>query len=237
MSKDLLFISGAARSGTTAVAKLLNRHPQILLGSERYFFKLAKQELKPSDFELPRFLKIEDGDTHEAGRVAQNREAYDRSKIVGDKFPQPFLYMDYIEETFPSAKHVYIVRNPFSVAESYEQRRITGSWRHSYMDAVRAWNRSISTFQRLAPALRGRLHVVEYEDLFGNPESIQAMLRFLDVEPLSPAVLESEIAQSNKVSAKEAMRNDALRLYVCKHTDWAAYAKFCDTFGLNASGG
>ncbi|NEP86465.1 MAG: sulfotransferase [Okeania sp. SIO2C2] len=62
-----LFVCGCARSGTTAITKLLNAHPLIAIGVERYKH-YAKQDLihklSPALFKLSVFFDIREEQTN-----------------------------------------------------------------------------------------------------------------------------------------------------------------------------
>ena len=54
--RQTIFVIGVGRSGTTAMAELLNMHEDICIGIERYKFKFVRRgefegnEFEPDDF-------------------------------------------------------------------------------------------------------------------------------------------------------------------------------------------
>ena len=98
-SKRIVFIIGVARSGTTAMADLLNLHPEICIGIERYKFKFVRRgEFDAADFTPERFFDLRARDTnilpHNGGRwkavYSRMRRKFPRAAVVGDKIPHLF---------------------------------------------------------------------------------------------------------------------------------------------------
>ena len=62
------FVFGCPRSGTTAVARLLQAHPRVVIGMERYKFLLSRRRDRgtfgPTLFERERFFDFRAGDTN-----------------------------------------------------------------------------------------------------------------------------------------------------------------------------
>ena len=61
------FITGCSRSGTTALTRLLNRHPDVAIGYERNNRLAGRGLLTPSLFEPERFRRFEADDSHHTG--------------------------------------------------------------------------------------------------------------------------------------------------------------------------
>ena len=71
-SRRFLFVCGVARSGTTVLARLLNNHPQVAVGVERYKYRFMRRAL-PADpaslFTRERFFSYDPEDSqHNSGR-------------------------------------------------------------------------------------------------------------------------------------------------------------------------
>jgi hypothetical protein len=131
-SRTFLFVTGCPRSGTTAIGDLLNTHPGIVLGIERFILRAFNNpgfSLEPSLYEHDRFFEIRPKDTFYddlEGFYAGYREMrtkYHRSRYIGDKLPNLYQSMERFQKVFPSnAKIVIIFRNIFHVAASYIRR-------------------------------------------------------------------------------------------------------------------
>ena len=226
--KKLLFISGVARSGTSALVRVLNSHPGILVGQERYFFRIRRQEIGPEHFEKERFYTLQDGDTHGAGFRApydQFSKAYDAATYVGDKFPLLYSYFDYMFETFPDAAHIYIFRNPLSVIESYHRRQQNpdDQFSKTWLQGLEEWNESLGRVARMDPAARRRFHLVQYEKLFASPAGMNALFRRLGLSELKPERLQPFADRFSELNETSVPRQDIMRQHVALNADWDAY--------------
>ncbi len=67
MSK-ILFVSGVGRSGTSALVNVLNTHPEILMGQERFFWTIRNNTISTAHFAKERFLDVREEDTHTTNR-------------------------------------------------------------------------------------------------------------------------------------------------------------------------
>src|SRR5580700_1657278 len=84
-----LFVAGCPRSGTSALVFLLNEHPQIALGFER--FKRTRALLDPFHFTPAQFFSPVLAETDIQGELLYRRlrERWSNGsvKVVGDKVP------------------------------------------------------------------------------------------------------------------------------------------------------
>lgn len=232
--KDILFVSGVGRSGTSALVNVLNTHPNLLIGQERFFWTIRKNLITPEHFEKDRFLDIRDEDTHNKsglrGKPEDLADRYDRATYIGDKFPSLFRHFDRIFDIFPNARHLYIVRNPLSVLESYDVRHKNpdDSWNLTYQDGMDAWNESVRKVSRLSQALLSKFTIVQYEDLYGSTTAINRMFERLGLPPVADEKLQTFIHKFASLNDKPVPRRDDLRLYVARNADWDSYKRLCD---------
>jgi len=225
-----LFICGCARSGTSALWQLMSSHPGIVLGLERYV--RSRKKFSPLLFEKEAFFDVplenKSRKLQKYYREAQNR--FDRAKFVGDKIPK--LYLDYgrIEETFPNADIIFVLRNIIDVAGSYERRRQDpeDSWSRDFRVSLHQWQESIdSTLSFLAKGSRTvSIHVVGYEDLWLEPVDIESLFGRLDLS-LTPAVKQTYDFLTKQSKQLEAARGDSLtssaRHYIALNAPFESY--------------
>jgi len=178
-----LFVCGCARSGTTAVTQLLNAHPYIAVGVERYRESLFKgHELSPDDFRKERFFSQSFGHP----RVYEHlQQKYDSVVYRGDKIPKLYEYFDQIARNFPEAKIVFIVRNIFDVALSFKVRANDPEdtqWpsRRNVKKAVVEWNRSLQKASYWIKRTSG--YVIGYENLMYGKGDNSGLLGYLELE-------------------------------------------------------
>lgn len=186
-----IFIVGCARSGTTLLRMVLDSHPRISCGEETKFLT----DLEPIVGAHWRLLVSYGFDrAWWLERIRQMyggfQEAYveRRGKARwADKTPGYTLHLGFVEELYPAAQYVHIIRDGRDVVASFRER-----W--GYRSGVRAANSIWAHYVRTAREFGSRLppdryHELRYEDLVGDPEStVRALLTFLG-EQWDPQVL------------------------------------------------
>lgn len=222
------FVAGCSRSGTTSLVRLLNSHPAVAVGMERY--KYAFDELWPNQidqalFSLHRFFDFRESDTNvnpdKDGRWVYFYEQLERKiragavTVMGDKVPARFGVMETVHRNFPDPRIIFIFRDPDAVARSYARRARDPddadwpAWRSSE-SAIRDWNRAFRAMD-LHMARHGGNHVfvVRYEDLFGDDRVlVKAIFAFLGLEPTRAVwdYYEEQQNDARRIRAREAER-------------------------------
>lgn len=103
-----------------------------------------------------------------------------------DKTPRYTTCLDFINELFPDAQFVHMIRNGRDVVASHRDR--WGYWRA--VKATKVWREFVTRGRTFGNAVPSDRYVeVRYEDLVGDPKrSLQIILDFLG-EPWDPGVL------------------------------------------------
>lgn len=243
MSRKYLFVCGAARSGTTALAKLLNSHEKICIGIERYKYKFMKAG-PPFDFdalfESERFFSYQPEDTNVAMEIGpyapiyrQMEARYAACEYVGDKIPGLYRRYAWLAKVAPGSTMIHIVRRPQEVANSWNGRAAKGgSWpaENDHTRAVAEWNRAIDlTSKALVSGPQG-LVVVRYEAIFGeSARNDLKLLEYLGLET-TPAYEEAVAdmrAQSEQLSDNRRIPQDVID-FVDKEADWKSYERLVE---------
>lgn len=238
--KQLLFVGGNPRSGTTALWRLLNGHPEVFIGVERYFRHFEKRRLRPFHFRKGRFLNIKKRDTHEkVSSQFDDREkasaAYDRAKIVGDKMPPIVRYYDMIWERFPASTILYILREPLPVAESYQKRKDNpdDGWNRGYSEAIDEWNHTVAETLRQIEAGRKIIPVL-YERLFSSRSAVDAMFKALGLDPAEQdqSVTDAVLGKFQDLASAPASQNEDIRREVAERALMEPYRKIAKHFAI-----
>lgn len=201
---NCLFIAGCARSGTTALTRLLNSHPDIFVGTELFRTEFSSQ----SDL----FNKdLFHGDRYQ-GKLAEMKESTSTLRYIGDKFPAYYRNYDFLFSRFDKAKIIFIVRNIFDVAQSYKARKIhpTNPWKKGVRRAVKEWNESLES--TLIQLKKGRnIEVVCYENILFKPD--HQLLNDLGLRA------DKSFDKSYKKIANNAKKLDAKRVNILDHNE------------------
>lgn len=204
-----VFVVGFPRSGTTLLQQILNGHPDIAVAPETHFigrywrhrhrrgpladdavWEMLLREIAAE----PGFLEsgvdgdhvLAAGTTVARGwpgalEAAMRAFAEARSaRIFGEKTPLHQLHMPQLQQWFPEARFIHIVRDP---------RAAVSSWRHvpwsrgSVVRDAMEWDRRDRAARADAAIIREIL-TLRYEDLVRAPEpTVRTLCSFLGVEP------------------------------------------------------
>ena len=196
-SPRLLFLAGLARSGTTALLRVMNTHPEVVVGMERYkrLFSRGIDQLAPALFSRERFFDFTDGHTNqdpeEAARWGVDYAAlatkFDAATYVGDKMTA--VRFNAVRERLPQARFVFIVRDIDQVALSWDRRAhdaTDAGWpaRADAQASVERWNTSLRRIRRAVRQHPEQARVVEYGRFFGDPDatSLRSVLGHLGLD-------------------------------------------------------
>lgn len=185
-----LFVVGCPRSGTTALANYLNRHPEILLCIERYKY-LDPERIQPDLFTVERILDYRKNETNiprERHTELLGEKDPEKLRWIGDKEPVYYKYFENLSANNPGARFIMIHRPVEEVAESFEARaqNPADKWpaRAGFEEGVRRWNLSIKYARDFMQSREDpNLLILDYRDFFYRNEAcILLISRFLELE-------------------------------------------------------
>lgn len=243
------FVLGCARSGTTALVRLLSAHENVVIGMERYKNRLGGRllpEFGPPLFEPERFLDFRDEDTNitpenerfrKHYEIAEERLKSGAAEYVGDKVTAREPVAAAIRDQFPEPVVFFIYRDPLRVASSYCVRARNPddtNWpeTRTHQIAVERWTEAFAAAD-LVRGERTRLFPVRYERLFnGDERTCTAMFHFLGLE-VTADVRKHFVAATAHWDEHEAKRlelTEEQQRYVLDHADRAVLQRFDDEF-------
>lgn len=234
-----LFVCGTARSGTTALARLLNAHPQIALGIERYKNILLREPDPSFDyaklFTKDRFLSFEPGDSNidfaksYTTDMNRARREFDDAIYVGDKVPGLYKRLDFLHREYPDCVVVYIVRDPLYVATSWQARASddADAWKagQDYVEAIEEWNRSLQAALEGRDLFGDNLIFVSYERLFFDRRTptLRELMSRLDLT--GPHKLVTRFLENSSTRPPRHTIAPDVRQHVQSRADYSTYLK------------
>jgi hypothetical protein len=138
LSRQIFFICGAPKSGTTWLQRLLDAHPQIMCAGEGHFTDKIAQPLAQLFQEYNRHYQLVTDRVYQGKPYYRplGKESYvypivaiacltmaqrginNHTRCVGDKTPRYCLFLDMLRELFPGAKFLHIIRDGRDTAVS-----------------------------------------------------------------------------------------------------------------------
>jgi hypothetical protein len=197
--KAHLLVTGTARSGTTALAELLNSHEEICVGIERFKFQYLRDGNFSADLlERERFFDFREEDTNLRPAVRPHWQSvydaiadkWDKARVIGDKVPDMAPVLDDYMAQNPDFKCIYILRNLKDVGLSWQARanRSRDSWPagKGFEAACESWAEQTRIIHDIVAAghLRPRMLILDYDAIYlDDARTVSAILGFLDVGP------------------------------------------------------
>ncbi len=229
-------LAGCPRSGTSALHRLLNMHPRIALGLERFNTKITNEKLTADLFAPDRFFDLRQGDTwyKDFSRFEavfeRLRRKYNRALYVGDKYPRAYMKYDFLAQALPGCRFIYILRDIVAVAKSYEARRAAEKNWPATRDArvaVQEWNEG--NHETLRVLEQHPILVVSYDSLFRHGQSLAPIGRFLELDLARLETIRNFAAEKRaeeRAASKASARSELAaehQDYIAEHADMEAY--------------
>lgn len=204
LGENLVFLLSMPRSGSTMLNAILGGHKEIGTVPEPWFllhlYQLKNSE-KDKEFLFGEREMVKDYDAFfekgtfniacrlHAGFLYNKLLRRTGGAIFLDKSPNYHYVLEFIDELFPNAKKIFLIRNPLSIAASYKdyfQCSIKKSLyadtdSHDYPKAV-AWFAGIFRYKSYFESDNSNLYRVRYEDIISNSTlELQGLCDFMDI--------------------------------------------------------
>jgi hypothetical protein len=197
--KNIAFIIGCPRSGTSYTKNLLAYHPKVRTGRESYLFAwylgpLIKKWHKPREgtgFPGLQSYLTED-EFHEAlyeitdkllGLMAPDMK---EDEIFVEKTPHHVFWIPEILESFPNAKFIHVLRDPRDTTASMlaASKSLGKEWPSHAFTAARTWVRCVTAAEDARKKLQyDQFHELRYENLRKDPAGeLRALANFLKLD-------------------------------------------------------
>ncbi len=188
--KNLVFMVGFPRSGTTLLDTILRSHKDIQVLEELPM--VSKMEAAvPGKNTIEKLEEMNKGDI-QAAQQAYLKEArkhvdFKRSKIVVDKLPLNLAEVALISKIFPRSKYLFVCRHPLDAVLSCFMQNFKLNEAMSNMleldDIVKLYDNVMDIFYSAVERYSLDIHVVKYEDLIEDMEKeVSNILKFMDLQ-------------------------------------------------------
>jgi hypothetical protein len=195
--KTTLIVTGVARSGTTALGELLNAHPLVGLGIERFKFQFLREDNFSADlFTRERFFDFRPEDTNLipelrpawAPTYEAIAEKWDSARVIGDKVPDLIPVLQRFLEENPGFRYISILRNLKDVGLSWQTRadKPRDAWPagKGFVAACESWAEQMGILHDMLRdrKMREKVLLLDYDSMYDDPEMTEAaLLAFLDL--------------------------------------------------------
>jgi len=214
LNKQIFFVVGCQKSGTTWVQKLLDGHPAVRCRGEAYFGPVL----------LPMLQQAMQGynQRHKAGAESHYQaedlkrlfttamgltlgrwigdQSLEQVQAVGDKTPEHALCLPILRECFPNVKVIHITRDGRDVCTSgwfHNLRKGSASFKKQFptmasyvhYTTTKHWMPYIQQAMQFGVQHPTQYHQLRYEDLHQEPNlEVGRMLTFLNVDASAETV-------------------------------------------------
>jgi hypothetical protein len=183
------------------------------------YFKYKKNPLiGPQNYTLINSLKIGDQITYAQLTKLVYLGLYGEKGIINDvrvivdKNPYYTLQLREINQVFPDAKYIALIRDYRGFLLSNLQSKKIGTFRKSVCYYALAWNLFISEIITYKTLFKNRLKIVKYEDLVSNKELVvKEVFEFLNV-PFNPSVFDFHKAMQGRLALLHSSDNNYERM-------------------------
>ena len=188
--KNLVFMVGFPRSGTTLLDTILRSHKDVQVLEELPM--VSKMEAAvPNKNTIEKLEEMDKGDIRAAQQAyfkeARKHADLKRSKIVVDKLPLNLAEAALISKAFPKSKFLFVCRHPLDAVLSCFMQNFKLNEAMSNMleltDIVTLYDHVMDIFFMAAERYSLDIHVVKYEELIENMETeVSNILAFMDLQ-------------------------------------------------------
>ncbi len=231
------FLVGFPRSGTTLLDTMLGAHPQLWVMEERPTIQAmldlyASGGLRYAE-DLGQLTPRHYSELRAVHRQVSRAAGWDRTRRLLDKSPWATAHAGFINQVFPGAPFVFMVRHPCDVVLSCFMNNFeihSGSVHFVRLESTVALYCSIMDLWRLyQQRLPLKYQVLRYEDLIESPEAeMRRLIEFLDL-PWMPEVLDNRTAALRRGYISTPSYSQVSRpLYRSSRGRWQRYMTYLE---------
>lgn len=221
LGRDVIFVVGMPRSGTTLVEQILASHASVEGAGELTDLPLViGEENRRRGLPFPQWAgAMQPADWERLGHRYLERTAYWRRRrpIFVDKMPNNWIYIDAIRAMLPGAHIVVCRRDALETCLSCYRQRLAGNdYTRTFGDLAAYWRTFDRHARRALAQYPAYVHEHVYESLLADPESeIRSLLAFSAL-PFDAACLDfhetrRDVGSPSAMQVRQPLRRDTAR--------------------------
>jgi tetratricopeptide (TPR) repeat protein len=187
--KNIIFICGMPRSGTTLVEQIIASHSKVMGAGELQYLDRSINENFLEDAKFNKQKIVEELSSEK--NIIFNRyfellnfHNFD-SNIITDKAPQNFIWIGFIKFFFPNSKIIHCSRNPKDNCLSLFKNQFTSntmSWTYDQILIAKYYNLYFKLMNFWKSKFKDFIYDANYENIVTSPEpEVKKMLSFCDL--------------------------------------------------------
>jgi tetratricopeptide (TPR) repeat protein len=247
-SREVIFIFGLPRTGTTLVERILSSHPDVTSAGELQNFGLALRHAWDSrtplwlDSDIAAHARDVNWQHVGADYISSTRPATGHTPYFIDKLPHNFLYAGFIARALPNAKMICLRRDPMDTCLSnfrqlFAEKLPYYNYSYDLLDTGQYYvlfDRLMAHWQHVFP---GRILEVQYEALIDTQESVSRQLLEFCGLPWNDACLHFEqnrvpVATASALQVREPVYRSAIRRWKKYETQLAGLQELLTRAGI-----
>jgi tetratricopeptide (TPR) repeat protein len=221
LGREVIFVVGLPRSGTTLAEQILASHPTVEGAGELTDLPLViGEESRRRGLPFPQWVgAMQAADWERLGRRYLERTAYWRRRrpVFVDKMPNNWVYIDAIRAMLPGARIVVCRRDALETCLSCYRQRLAGNdYTRTFADLAAYWRTFDRSVRRALTRHPAHVHEHVYESLLADPESqIRGLLAFCGL-PFDAACLNfhetrRDVGSPSAMQVRQPLRRDTAR--------------------------
>ncbi|MBW1835562.1 MAG: sulfotransferase [Deltaproteobacteria bacterium] len=249
--QEPIFIIGAARSGTTWVLDILTAHPEVTGIHESWLFTqnnglfalFTSAHWPPKRSGLGRLLGREELIKYTRNLATQimSHAIKPGHRYLVEKSPHHLFVIPFINEIFPEAKFIHVLRDGRDVSVSV--RAASKSWEpdwrktfgRSIKSAARAWKHAVKSSRKSGENLNNRFLEIRYEEIYKDPfDTYRRLFDFCEI-PYDDGILQSAFNATD--FSKNYKPNEIGFRRKGKVGDWRTHFNLIDALIFNLEAG
>ena len=188
--KEIIFICGMPRSGTTLVEQICASHKEVSGAGELGYleYTVTKNFLKNNNFDVKKIIDeglSEDNIIQSEYMKFLNFHKFS-TKIVTDKAPPNFRWIGFLKIFFPNCKIIHCSRNAKDNCLSLFKNSFNSKsmmWSNSQKDIANYYNLYFKMMSFWKVKFNDSIYEAKYENLVNNPEEeIRNLLKFCNLD-------------------------------------------------------